>query len=125
MRKPADRMLLALFLLSLALYVALIVYGSGTPWKLRLVFTFHAVPAFCLQMLLCRNGRRWVAAIPTLILLGAALFSTFGWFTTTGWDRLGCAIFLGFSAPPTVGCALAWAVFGCWKLCRRGDIRVP
>ena len=123
MRKPADRMLLALFLLSLALYVALIVYGSGTPWKIRLVFTFHAVPAFCLQLLLCRRIRCWVAAIPALVIVGAVLLFAYNFFTATGHDTLGWALLMILSIAPAAGCVLAWAAYGCWRLYRKGDIR--
>lgn len=111
MKNRTDKILLAVFLLTLAAYAAVITYGNGTSLEMRLVFSLHAVPVFCLQLLLCRKVRRWVAAIPALILVAAALFFSFGWLTTTGWDSLGYAIFLAFTAAPAVGCILAWIVW--------------
>ena len=119
MKNRTDKILLAVFLLSLAVYVIDIIFGKGGFWEVCLVLSLHGVPVFCLQMLLCRKVRRWGAAIPTVILLGAALFFAYGSLTTTGWDSLGYAIFLAFSVAPAVGSTLAWAVFGCWRLYKR------
>lgn len=78
---------------------------------------------FCLQLLLCRRAWRWVAAIPAVALIGAALWFAYGFFTATGWDSLGWGVLLVLSIAPAVGCALAWAVYGFHQLYKRGDIR--
>ena len=135
MKGRTDQMLLAGFLLSLAFYIFLLPhYLEGIPlgwpdWLFTicawLAVGFHAVPAFCLQLLLCRRARRWIAAIPALVITGAALWFAYGFCTATGWDTLGWGIFLVLSAAPAVGCALAWAVYGLWRLYQRGDIPAP
>lgn len=135
MKNRTDKILLAVFAVTLLLYIFIVLtYLEIIPvrfplalFSLRswLTLTFSAVPVFCLQLLLCRRTRRWIAAIPALVIVGAALWFAFGWLTATGWDTLGWAILFWLSIAPAAGCALAWAVFGCWKLCRRGDIRVP
>lgn len=132
MKNRTDKILLTVFLLSLAFYVVLLPnYLEGLPldwpdWFFTicawLAVGFHAVPAFCLQLLLCRRVRRWIAAIPALIIAGAALWFAYGFFTATGWDTLGWGIFLVLSAAPAVGCALAWTAYGLCRLCQRGDI---
>lgn len=125
MKTRTDRILLAVFALSLAFYAADIVFGKGYyPWEIRLAFSFHAIPAFCLQLLLCRNIRRkWVAALPAVLLIGWCLLCLIQIFINTGWYALGWAIFLALSAAPAIGCALAWAVYGFHRLYKRGDIR--
>lgn len=133
MKNRTDNILLAVFLLSLALYIAAIPqYLNGLPldwpdWLFTacawLAISFHAIPMFCLQLLLCRKTRRWVAAAPTLVIVGAVLWFTYGFFTATGWDTLGWSIMMVLSIAPAVGCALGWAVYGLWRLYRKGDVR--
>ena len=98
---------------------------SAPLYSLRawLALTFSAVPVFCLQLLLCRRKRCWVAAIPAAVIIGAALWFAYGYFTATGWDTLGWGILLVLSIAPAAGCVLAWAAYGCWSLYRKGDIR--
>ena len=133
MKNRTDTILLAVFLLSLTAYaLILLTYLEIIPvdfplelFSLRawLALTFSAVPAFCLQLLLCRKTRRWVAAVPVLVIVGAALLFTYGFFTATGWDTLGWGILLLLSIAPAAGCVLAWAVYGFHQLYKRGDIR--
>ena len=91
------------------------------------VFLWYAapvIPAFCFQLLLCRNiKRKWAAALPAVLLIGWCLLCLIQMFINTGWDALGWAIFLALSAAPAAGCALAWAVYGLHRLYKRGDIR--
>ena len=133
MKNRTDKILLAVFLLSLPAYaLILLTYLEIIPvdfplelFSLRawLALTFSAVPSFCLQLLLCRKARRWVAVIPALVIVGSALWFAYGFFTATGWDTLGWGILMLLSIAPAVGCVLGWAVYGCWRLYRKGDIR--
>lgn len=133
MKNRADQSLLVVCVLSLALYaLAIPRYLEGIPldwpeWAFTacawLAVSFHAVPVFCLQLLLCRKTPRWIAAIPALAIVGAVLWFACGFFTATGWDTLGWGILLILSIAPAAGCFLAWAVYGLWQLYRKGDIR--
>ena len=131
MKNRTDKTLLAVFLLSLAAYAFLLltyleIIELDLGWhtvRAWLALTFHAVPAFCLQLLLCRGSRRWAALLPGLGTAGAALWCAYGYFTTTGWDTLGWGILLLLSIAPAAGCALAWAVYGFHRLYKRGDVR--
>jgi len=131
MKNRADRILLAVFICSTVLQFFLYGILQTIPWTttwppsalVQLFYVFPAVPAFCLQLLLCRTVRRWIAAVPTAILVGVVLFSAFGLLTTTGWDNLGFAVFLALSAAPTAGSVLAWAVYGIDRLRKRRDHR--
>lgn len=139
MKKRTDRLLLAGFLLSLELYLALLLAflflggnNSPAPWPvllsrqlhLWLVLGGHAVPFFCLQLLCCRRtGGRWVAVLPLALVAGAVLCFAWGYFTATGWDTLGWGILLAGSIAPAAGCVLGWAVWGLERLFRRGGPR--
>lgn len=134
MKNRTDNILLAVFLLSLPVYIFLLLtyleiismeLPSAPLYSLRawLAFTFPVVPVFCLQLLLCRRARRRVAVIPTLVIAGAALRFACGYFTATGWDNLGWLILLCLSIAPVVGCVLAWAAYGLCQLSRKGDVR--
>ena len=133
MKNRTDKILLAVFLLSLPVYIFLLLtYLEIIPIKfpvatysLRawLALTFAAVPAFCLQLLLCRRTRRWLAALPAVTVIGAALWFAYGFFTATGWDTLGWAILLLLSIAPAAGCILGWAIYGLQRVCKRGDTR--
>lgn len=137
MKNRTDKILLVVFAVTLPLHLFLVLtYLEVIPivetwtwpywaqeWYAYLAFGFFAVPVFCLQLLLCRRTRHRVAAIPALVIVGAALWFTYGFFTATGWDTLGWGILLVLSIAPAVGCALAWAAYGCWSLYRKGDIR--
>lgn len=129
MKNRTDQILLAVFAATLLLYIFIVLtYLEIIPIKfpielfsLRawLALTFASVPAFCLQLLLCRRKRRRVAAIPALVIVGAALLFAYGYFTATGWDTLGWGILLLLSIAPAAGCALAWAAYGLGLLRQR------
>ncbi len=125
MKNRTDKILLVVFLLSLAAYAPLLLtyrFAFDSGWdKVRawLLLTFHAVPAFCLQLLLCRRTRRWIAALPGLAVIGVALWSAFAAFTVIGWEYLGWLILLHLCIAPAAGCALAWAVYGICRLRKR------
>ncbi len=126
MKNRTDKILLAVFLLSLTFYVFVLprlfesIALDSPAWMYTLhpwlSMTFHAIPAFCLQLLLCRRTRRWIAALPALAVIGTALWSTYGFFTSTGWDTLGYGVIMLLCAAPAVGCALAWAAYGLHRL---------
>ena len=113
MKNRTDKILLAVFLLSLSAYAAMA----------YTYITYDFGPAFCLQLLLCRRIRCWVAAIPALVIVGAVLLFAYNFFTATGHDTLGWALLMILSIAPAAGCVLAWAAYGCWRLYRKGDIR--
>ena len=80
---------------------------------------FHAVPCFCLQLLVCRAATRpMTRLLPVYLLLGLAAWFTMGFFTASGWDTLLWGILLMLCAAPAVGYGLAWAVYGVQRLCR-------
>ena len=129
MKNRTDKILLAAFLLSLPAYIWIaLTYFEIVPIKFPIVLyslrawltlTFSAVPTFCLQLLLCRRKRRWIAAIPAVAVISAALRSAYGFFTSPGWDTLGWLILLCLCPAPAAGCVLAWAAYGCRKLYKR------
>ncbi len=129
MKNRTDKILLAVFLLSLAAYAPLLLtysFAFDSGWdtvRAWLLLTFHAVPAFCLQLLLCRRTQRWIAALPGLAVIGVALWSAFAAFTVIGWEGLGWLILLLLCAAPAAGIALAWAVYGIDRLRKRGELR--
>lgn len=128
MKNRTDSILLNTFFLSLILYFFAFPcffaeFASTGPRWAYLVFDwlswyFHAIPAFCLQLLLCRKIRHRFAVLPTLFFVVLALWSAYGCSTHDGWDALGYEIFLQLSAAPAVGCVLAWAVYGWTKKTR-------
>ena len=135
MKNRTDRLLLWGAALSALLYgvifAAFLQYGgngSEAPWlvllfrqlNLWLTLGFHAVPFLCLQLLLCRRTRPWLAALPSGAVAAAALGCLYGWYTATGWDTLGWFLLLCGCAAPAAGCALAWAVYGLGRLRERG-----
>lgn len=120
--KHVWTVLLALgFVCSLAFYFWIwMPEALGFPWPQLTSYlrpTFHAVPAFCLQLFLLRVTRnRLVRAIPLLLLTIPLSFALFYIVRNQTWDRLGALIFLFGSVAPAVGCALGWGIYG---LCRR------
>lgn len=122
MKKRTDFILLTVLLLSLAVYAANIVYGMEYPFNVYLLLGFHAIPAFCLQLLLCRRTRRWVASLSLPLLALAALFFAYKSYISTGWDGLGWLILLGLCIAPAVGCVLAWAAYGLSRLYQKKNI---
>lgn len=133
MKNRTNKILLAIFLLSRLLYglivsIYLEIIPTARPDWLYTVFAwlalgFHAVPAFCLQLLLCRTVHRFLAACPALLLLGFVLCMAYAFLTAIGWDALGYALMLFLSIAPAAGCTLGWAMFGLHQLYKRGDVR--
>lgn len=116
--------LLVGFFVSLVLYVLLFLWNVSLDLsELRTVLwlSFSAVPAFCLQLWLCRlENVRWTRYLPLCALFlvaligGSYLFGLVG----SGWDTLGGGILLCWCIAPTAGCALGWLAYG-GKLPRR------
>ena len=114
MRSRSHIALLAGFFASLALYVLLFFWDVSldlSELRAVLLLSFSAVPAFCLQLWLCRlehvRWARWLplCALLLLALVGAAyLFGLVG----SGWDALGGVFLLCWCVAPAAGCALAW-----------------
>jgi len=139
MKNRTDKILLVVFLLSLAAYAAMAYtyvtyeFGQFTPSHFEIWFArhfllwmsvgFHSVPTFCFQLFLCRRKRCWVATLFASVIIGAALWFVYGFFTATGHDSLGWGILMVLSIAPAVGCVLAWAVYGFGKLRRKGGVR--
>lgn len=135
MKNRTDKILLAVFAVTLPLHIFIVLtYLEIIPivdhwnwpywaqeWYAYLAVGFFAIPVFCLQLLLCRRARRWIAAIPALVIIGAALWFAYGFFTAAGWDTLGWGILLILSIAPAAGCLLARAVYSLSKLRKRGD----
>ena len=132
MKRSADRLLTTAFPLSLAVYLlVLYIYFHGniwdwpywaSEWFSYLTICFPALPAFLLQLLLCRRKtRRWVALLPGAVLLAGVAWFTCEFFTTTGWDNLGWGILLVLSIAPTAGCVLGWIAYGLHRLLRREE----
>ncbi|USF26634.1 hypothetical protein N510_001564 [Firmicutes bacterium ASF500] len=135
MKNRADKILLTVFLLSLPAYAAMAYtyltyeFVQFAPSHFEIWFArrfllwmslgFHAVPAFCLQLLLCRRTRRWVTVLPTAAIAGAAFWFVCGFFTATGHGTLGWALLMILSIAPAAGCVLAWVA---WLILRRRGI---
>lgn len=131
MKHRTDRILLAAFLLTAVLY-ALFLLGSPILciiplWPERFVLCsslpgllalgFHALPCFCIQLLLCRTVKSLgVRLIPVYLLLGFAAWFAVGLSAATGWDTIGWGFMLALCAAPAAGYALAWMVYGAQRL---------
>lgn len=127
MKNRIDQILLAAFFLTAALSAYfLLVWIRGIPRPLRFYELWvclgvgsHAVPCFCLQLLVCRVAERLVTRfIPVFLLAGIVTVFFLFLATSTGWDAWGWSILLLLCAAPAVGCALAWAVYGIQYACR-------
>lgn len=71
-------------------------------------FSFHAVPAFFLQLFVLRaTPNKLLRAIPPALLLIPFSFAAFFWVRNHDWDRLGALVFGMISVAPAVGFALA------------------
>ena len=118
MRSRSHIALLAGFFASLALYVLLFFWEAPLTLsepRAVLLLSFSAVPAFCLQLWLCRlehvRWTRWLplCALLLLALVGAAyLFGLVG----SGWDALGGGFLLCWCVAPAAGCDLGWLAHG-------------
>jgi len=103
---------------SLVLYILLFFWdaslGQSELWNV-LRLSFSAVPAFCLQLWLCRleniRWTRWLplCALSLVALIGAAYLSG---LVGRGWDALGGAFLLCWCIAPAAGCALGWLAHG-------------
>ena len=117
MKNRADRILLAVFLVSIVLYALLWLaaemgwMSEFSPWNEALL-CFHAVPVFCLQLLLCRRVRRWFTLLPTLVFAAAFAFCLLRGAAAEGWDGLGWAVLWLLTFAPLLGCGMAWIVYG-------------
>ena len=126
MKDRTDKILLAVFLLSLAVYLVnfAVCFSDlpldAPPWQQMLLLYFHFIPMFCLQLLLCRRAKLlWRLLIPPILLLIPGLV----FVGIAEWYMLAWILFLFWCAAPAAGCVLAWAVYGCWRFYRKGDIR--
>ena len=126
MKNRTDKILLAVFLLTLTPYAAFFVYCfselplSITPPQQALLLYSHSIPIFFLQLLLCRTVKLcWRLLIPLILLLIPGLVFT----STAGWHVIAWVLFGLWCIAPAAGCVLAWAAYGCWRLYRKGDIR--
>ncbi|MBQ3556787.1 MAG: hypothetical protein IJA11_03200 [Oscillospiraceae bacterium] len=75
-------------------------------------FILPVIPAFCIQLLLCRvtkNG--WLRALPVLPVLGLLGIAGFYFVRDSGWDRLAALIFAIAAIAPAVGTAAGWLVW--------------
>ena len=108
--------------LSLALYFALYfifvnrdVTINGTSLGVTLALTIHAIPAFCLQWLLCRMERpAWARWLPLTLLAAVAVIGAL-YLTGTlgsGWDALAGGLILCWCIAPAAGLALGWMAGG-------------
>lgn len=104
------------FFVSLVLYILLFFWDVSvelSELQVVLRLSVSAVPAFCLQLWLCRlktiRWARWLplSALLLLTLIGAAYF-----FGGSGWDTLGGAVILCWCIAPAAGCALGWLAYG-------------
>ena len=118
MKDRQNRLLLLVFLLSVALCV------WAWLFDIRLILFLPVIPSFCLTLLLCRTIR-WLVVqfLPLLLIIGIALLAACGWLTATGWDSLAWAILLFGSIAPAVGCILALTFHHLRELYKGGDGR--
>lgn len=126
MKNRTDKVLLGIFLVSLAVYIAIFADCfselplSLTPLQQALLLHFHFIPMFFLQLLLRRRAKlRWRLLIPPVLLLIPGLV----FVSTAGWHIMAWILFLFWCIAPAAGCALAWVVYGCCKWYRKGGIR--
>ena len=115
MKNRTDKILLAVFLLSLSAYAAFFAYCfselplSITPPQQALLLYSHSIPMFFLQLLLCRTAKlRWRLLIPLLLLLIPGLVFT----SAAGWQVIAWVLFGFWCIDPEIGCVLAWSAYG-------------
>lgn len=102
-----NQILLAVFLLSLVLCAGIWF------WNIAWLLFLPALPAFCLQLLLCRMERwKFLRAVPLVL---AAAMAGLGFYYAQqpgfGAGLFGVILLLG-AISPAVGAVLAWAVWG-------------
>lgn len=119
MKDRKTFLLAGCFALSLTLYIVLFWIELDYLWfsnlKPTLLLSVHAIPAFCLQALLCRTAKwNWIKFIPLILLFLTAcvgalyLFGVWG----SGWDALGGGLLLIWCVAPAAGCCLGWMYAG-------------
>lgn len=121
MKNRTDQILLAVFLVTAALYAFFLLswleivpnpLGNYLGVRGYLGAGFHVVPCFCLQLLVCRMAKRPVLRlIPVFLLLGIAAAFFVAMVNSTGWDGLGWALLLLLCVAPAAGYAAAWVVY--------------
>ena len=85
-------------------------------------FILPVIPAFCIQLLLCRATKNgWLRALPVLPVLG--LLGLAGWYyiVGTGWDHLAALIFAIAAIAPAVGTVFGWLVWWVTELKKRNN----
>ena len=92
-----DKILLTLFLMSLAAYLVIFLSAfwdlplNIPPWHQGLLLYFHSIPMFFLQLLLCRLAKpHWRLFAPLMLLLVPGLV----FVGSAGWAVLGWVLFL-------------------------------
>lgn len=126
MERKTDRLLFALFLGTFAGYCAVFVSAfAELPLNISsahqgLLLFSHVIPAFFLELLLCRTAAlRWRLLLPALPLLAAGL-----WFLSRAeWHVMAWVLYLIWCIPPLAGCLtaqLVFAVYRRWKKHRPG-----
>lgn len=111
MKDRKNRLLLVCFAVSLALYFALFWVDLDYNLKPTLLVSVHAVPAFCLQSLLCRKAEwNWEKFVPLVLLSIAAFVGTMYLCGVwgSGWDSLGGGLLMVWCLAPAAGCCLGW-----------------
>ena len=104
--------------LSLILYALIYIWQPGlaqSSIKANLMLTLHAIPAFCLQWLLCRMEKpAWARWLPLALLAAVAVIGALYLTGTLGsnWDFIGGAIILCWCIAPAAGLALGWMAGG-------------
>lgn len=138
MKNRTNRMLLAVFLVGLFLYLilvflfinfgAVLIRAPAAQFLYYALFWLtvggHGVPIFALQLLLCRQtgrGKFFAAALTILIFTLLCLFIQ-GVVGAHGWDVVGWYLLMMYTIAPAVGCVLAWLV---WGLSRRVQRKPP
>lgn len=114
MKRTADRVLFALFLVSFAAYCAVFLSTfARLPLNISslhqgLLLFAHFIPAFFLELLLCRIAAfPWRLLLPALPLLAAGL-----WFLSRAeWYLMAWVLFLFWCIAPLAGCLTAQLVF--------------
>ena len=119
MKDRADKLLLTGAVLSLVIYL-LNLWELRIPlprwlywlsvFQMLLAAGFHGVPAFCIQRFLLRTpGRRPLAALPPLLLLGWLLYCFLGLMSSRdNWEPILWFLRMFGTIAPAAGCALAW-----------------
>lgn len=107
MENRTNRRLLLLFAATLFFYLVLAICGSMPSW---MMLGFPIIPAFCLQLLLCRVLRRkWLGRPPAGCDRGSAPGFCVGPYPLGWWGQgFFWAGLLLFTLGPATGCLAAW-----------------